>query len=61
MLIPQQAIIDDMVSTNQSLQSKLVEFSRRYDLHRSGLKYREEEDKKEIVELQDELILLETG
>lgn len=38
-----------------------MEFSQCYDLHGSGLKYREEEDKKKIVILQDELILLETG
>lgn len=38
-----------------------MEFGRRYDLHGSGLKYREEEDRKKIMVLQDELILLETG
>lgn len=40
---------------------ELKEFSCCYDLHGSGLKYREEEDKKNISILQDELILLETG
>lgn len=42
-------------------RGKLAEFSQCYDLHGSGLKHREEEDRKQIMVLQDELILLETG
>lgn len=45
----------------QHFLERLEEFSRCYDLHGSGLKHREEEDKKKMAILQDELILLETG
>ena len=45
----------------QLFLERLKEFSRCYDLHGSGLKHREEEDRKKTAVLQDELILLETG
>ena len=32
-----------------------------YDLSGSGLRYREEQEKKELSTLQDELVLIETG
>lgn len=54
-------MVSDLATTKQIFRGKLMEFSQCYDLHGSGLKYREEEDKKKIVILQDELILLETG
>lgn len=40
---------------------RLKKFSHCYDLHGLGSKYREEEDKKKVAVLQDELILLEIG
>ena len=45
----------------QLFKERLKEFSYCYDLHGSGVKYREEEDKKKLGILSDELILLETG
>ena len=51
----------DLASSKQLFKEKLKEFSQCYDLHGSGLKYREEENKKKIALLQDELIVLETG
>lgn len=57
----QQRLVSDLATTRELFKKKLMEFSRRYDLHGSGLKYREEENRQRIVILQDELILLETG
>lgn len=57
----QQGIVDAIAVTRLLFKEKLKEFSQCYDLHGSGLKYREEEDKKKLAVLQDELILLETG
>ena len=54
-------MVRELTATKEHFRGKLVEFSQCYDLHGFGLKHREEENKKKIVLLQDELILLETG
>ena len=45
----------------QSFADKLAEFGCCFDLHGSGYKYREEEARKKVSVLQEELVLLETG
>lgn len=57
----QQDITSTSAIEKQQFLERLKEFSCCYDLHGSGLKHREEEDKKKMAVLQDELILLETG
>ena len=61
MTVTQQLIVDEIAMKQQAFKESLKEFSRCYALHDLGLRHREEEDKKELAILNDELILLETG
>lgn len=45
----------------QNFKKELTEFGRNYDLHGAGFKRRQEETKRKIELLQDELLLLKTG
>ena len=45
----------------QNFKKELTEFGRNYDLHGTGFKRRQEETKRKIELLQDELLLLKTG
>ena len=45
----------------QSFLDDLLEFSQSYDLNGLGYKYREEQAKRKIGVLQEELLLLEAG
>lgn len=57
----QQENLSALATERELFEERLKQFSHSYDLHGSGLKHREEEDKKTIATLQDELLLLETG
>jgi len=54
-------ILSHFLFCRQSFTDELSEFSRCFDLHGSGCKYRQEEARKQMSILQDELLLLETG
>lgn len=57
----QQSMVEESSLQQQTFKESLKEFCRCYDLHGSGQRYREEEDKKQLAILNDQLILLETG
>lgn len=46
---------------NRAFKKELTEFGCSYDLHGAGFKQRQEEAKRKIELLQDELLLLRTG
>ncbi len=52
---------DITLACRQSLVDDLLEFSQSYDLHGSGYTYREEQAKRRIGVLQEEVMLLEAG
>lgn len=47
--------------SRETFRDELVEFGRGYDLHGAGCKHREEQAKRKLGVLQDELVLLEAG
>ena len=52
----------DKVSTfRQNFLAEMAEFGHNYDLKGSGLQHREQQSKKHVALLQEELLLLETG
>ena len=54
-------LILDFMLFRLKFQQDLIHFSRCFDLHGSGMKYREDETRKHIAVLREELLLLETG
>ena len=52
----QQSVVDELALQQQLFRERLKEFCCCYDLHGSGLKYREEEDKKRLGILNDDSV-----
>lgn len=60
-LFPQEVMLKEYTSEKESFNNSLREFCYCYDLTGSGLKYREELEKRHLNSLQEELVLTETG
>ena len=50
-----------MFAHRQEFLSEASDFNKSYDLQGKGLQYREQQTRKKIALIQDEILLLETG